>query len=351
MLVMVDVGGLAPGSYLVGIDDAGTLGATGGVGAATGFPAAAPTAPATRQSQLQPQAPEGGVGPARRARPNTAAPPATAPQPGGSPGAQPQGRYESRPGQLPATVLAQVLDAAQTDTPATGETAPGAGQVPQETPATGQAPSLETPATGQAAPLDTPATGRRQPLDTPATGELPQGDPTATDPTNAPRDPQDPQGAGNLPIGAGGGPGIGPAVTVGLLTVDASGTGRLQQVVEGIQVEQVVGQAIVIYTEQVPGSTTLPPNLDVGGNAPAGATATGQAQQTNQSAGSSGIATQATAPNQVVPQTAGGVVPNGSQTPVAAGLIQLMSDGGPTAATGDVQQPAASLPTSEQELR
>jgi hypothetical protein len=154
-----------------------------------------------------------------------------------------------------------------------------------------------------------------------------------------------------LPIGAGGGPGIGPAVTVGVLTVDASGTGRLQQVVEGIQVEQVLGQAIVIYTEQVPGSTTLPPNLDVGGNAPAGAAATGQAQQTNQSAGSSGIATQATAPNQAAPQTAGGVVPNGSQTPVAAGLIQLMSDGGPTAAADDVQQPAASLPSSEQELR
>jgi hypothetical protein len=246
-------------------------------------------------------------------------------------------------------VLAQVLDAAQTDTPATGETAPGAGQVPQETPATGQVP-LETPATGQAAPLDTPATGRSQPLDTPATGELPQGDPTATDAANAARDQQDTQGAGNLPIRAGGGPGIGPAVTVGVLTVDASGTGRLQQVVEGIQVEQVVGQAIVMYTEQVPGSTTLPPNLDVGGNAPAGAAATGQAQQSNQSAGSSGIATQATAPNQAAPQTAGGVVPNGSQTPVAAGLIQLMSDGGPTAA-GDVQQPAASLPTSEQELR
>jgi len=49
---------------------------------------------------------------------------------------------------------------------------------------------------------------------------------------------------------------------IGTITVDQSGTGRMQHVVEGMQVRNVVGQALVIYTSGTTPAVTLPPNLD-----------------------------------------------------------------------------------------
>lgn len=49
--------------------------------------------------------------------------------------------------------------------------------------------------------------------------------------------------------------------SLGTLTVDQSGTGRMQQVAEGLRVNSVVGQALVIYISNS-SATTLPANLD-----------------------------------------------------------------------------------------
>jgi len=49
---------------------------------------------------------------------------------------------------------------------------------------------------------------------------------------------------------------------IGTLTVDQSGTGRMQQTAEAMQVRDVVGQAIVLYSPSANQQQTLPPNLD-----------------------------------------------------------------------------------------
>ena len=73
---------------------------------------------------------------------------------------------------------------------------------------------------------------------------------------DARRDPSATTGTGNVP---GGTP---MTHQIGTLTVDQSGTGRLQQTVEGVQVQDVVGQAIVLYSSSASANTPLPPNLD-----------------------------------------------------------------------------------------
>ena len=111
--------------------------------------------------------------------------------------------------------------------------------------------------------------------------------------------------------------------------MDQSGTGRLQQVVEGVQVADIVGQAIVIYAPAKPPQTAIPPNQNV-----------------------SGLREGAGDPN--VPVQPQGARPlretcrvrrcrkplamlqvNGSTQPVAAGVIRLLSDRRPAITTGD----------------
>ncbi|MEX2310688.1 MAG: PDZ domain-containing protein [Pirellulales bacterium] len=324
MLVMLDVGGLEAGNYLVGIDDPGTIAARANVGG---------TPPNTTQ-QAAPSAFDPTVRPdptsTRRVEPHNATPRTNRT----NRGAQPQSGQQGQRQLVPRTVLAQVIDAAQGGASAgnaTGGAAAGA---------------VQTPSTGQAQPLDTPNTGQARPLDTPARDPNADGF-QATDQTQDGLDAS----AGS----PGTGLGAGPAIPVGTLTVDQSGTGRLQQVVEGMQVRAVVGQAIVIYIQAVPPANALPANLDVG-TGPARQPATG----TRRVGGALGGPAQGRGvPNPAVPQGTSATVGNQMQ-PVAAGIIQMFSDIPPTGAAeagqqpGAVetgQQPAASLPTSREDLR
>jgi hypothetical protein len=130
-------------------------------------------------------------------------------------------------------------------------------------------------------------------------------------------------------VGAGG-----PAITIGTLTVDQSGTGRLQQTVESVRVQDVVGQAIVIYSQHTgPGPATLPPNLDVT-NDPQNAPDTADPRRAT-------TAPTAVAGADVAPPA--GIVGNNRQviagnTPVAAGLIRMMNGSVP-GATGTTDTP------------
>jgi hypothetical protein len=137
-----------------------------------------------------------------------------------------------------------------------------------------------------------------------------------------------------------------PGNQIGTLTVDQSGTGRLQQVVEGMQVRDVVGLAVVIYSHTADPQNTLPPDLnstaDPNGGRP------GAAQ--TQSAGAN--------PNSAVPPVgkvppASAIQPTGQPKGlVAAGIIRLVGDHGatvggntPNAGVGaPVQQPANNVP-------
>jgi hypothetical protein len=153
------------------------------------------------------------------------------------------------------------------------------------------------------------------------------------------------QNAGLDGVADGTGPGIGPLITIGTLTVDESGTGRMQQPVEGVQVQHVVGQAIVIYMQQVPAGTTLPPNPVVGDPR------SGQSRAIQQTIGDPQATRQARAAERAATlQSSDTNQPNGSPTPVAAGTIRLVSDQRSTA-PGVGAQPAASLPASGEELR
>jgi len=101
---------------------------------------------------------------------------------------------------------------------------------------------------------------------------------------------------------------------IGTLTVDQSGTGRLRQKVESVQVRNVVGQAIVLYSQN--------------GSAP---------NTTSNDVNRGGVLTQQ--------QAAGG-----AQVPVAGGIIHLVTDRRPQAPTGPqaVQTPAAANGAVEQ---
>lgn len=314
LFVMLDVGGLQPGNYLVGIDDPSVLAAGGNVGAnAQPVPRQRSQGFNPRSSTIEPPR----VGPNTVPSPQGRTTPSNATPSGGQPAGnnQPQSRLQQpveRQTEIPRTVLAQVVDSSQA----------GASDV---RPPTGAGPS-DIPATGQTVPAGTPATGRIEPIGAPATGEV---DPTATTPTGKPRTAdarRDPT------IGSGAQPGIpptgaGPTLRIGMLAVDQSGTGRLQQVVEGVQVQDVVGQAIAIYSQNAAPQTTLPPNLDaaadpVAGQQPAGTTRLGNTPP--------GSAAQP-APSPVAPRGANAATAGvGATIPVAGGLIRLMSDLAPT---------------------
>jgi hypothetical protein len=358
MLVMLDAGGLSPGNYLVGIQDAGLIGATGGVG--TELPAGRP--PQELESHFERPQPGVVPEPLRDRSQPAVPPPQRIREPGGNaPATNPPGTQRSRQSQsqlqplrqqVPQTVLAQVVDAAQSDAADAGAT--DAAAAPQEAPATAQLGSPETPGTGDTRPLVPPSAGPIGSPDRPPTGQPSDAgalEQDATGRADAAADQQDVLGGAAT---SGAGPGIGPAITVGMLTVDASGTGRLQQVVEAVQVQHVVGQAIVIYTQQVPSDNTLPANLDTG----AAAGTPTPPGQSDARAGRGGDAAASTAlpprtPNQPALQPQGAAQPNGSHTPVAAGMIRWLSDGAPTDIAEGVEQPqepAASLP-SETEVR
>jgi hypothetical protein len=168
---------------------------------------------------------------------------------------------------------------------------------------------LSAPATGEVNPLSAPATGEVNPLSAPATGQINELSATPTGQVNPPA--QQPAGTTRPP---------GALAQVGRLTVDQSGTGRLQQLVEALQVADVVGQALVIFTDAVPPPNTIPP----GGNVVDTAT-----------------------PQQDAP---GGAVAPQSPVPVAAGLIRITStsgnDGEVSAAAPN--EPAASGAGAEQ---
>ena len=256
LLVMIDIAGLEPGSYRVGIDDPGIV-----VG---GGPAAAnETAPGTVDVPTQPVPRSNRGGPTVQSSGNPAA---NAPQNGASdPGANQQ-------------------------TPGNAAGTPTDGRTDQST----------IPPSGQIRPLSTPPSGQARPLTS-----TPTGLPDTRQPGRADTPSETPH-AGTLS-------------QIGILTVDQSGTGRLQQVVEGVQVADIVGQAIVIHAPVQPPQTAIPPNTNVSG--------------VRKAAGDPNV------PAQLPPAAASREVPrgaqppvlangqvNGSTQPVAAGMIRLLSD-------------------------
>jgi hypothetical protein len=152
---------------------------------------------------------------------------------------------------------------------------------------------------------------------------------------------------------AGTGVGLGPSITVGTLTIDQGGTGQLQQVVDGVSVQHVVGQAIVIYAQgdQLRG---LPPTNRNAGAAAPGQPRTGQTgivaqPPANQPRG--GAATAPSAARRAGAPALGADQAFAGPVPVAAGIIRLMSDQPAGEGVGTPQRPAASLPATGQELR
>jgi hypothetical protein len=205
---------------------------------------------------------------------------------------------------IPRTVLAQVVDSPTAD----------AGQNPtatQETPVNPPITQLDPPITQ----LDDRGTAATQ---VPRTAD-------------ARRDPSATTGTGNVP---GGTP---MTHQIGTLTVDQSGTGRLQQTVEGVQVQDVVGQAIVLYSSSASANTPLPPNLDAAAdpNADPRSTPADRAPRNEAIPGSETTSRNAAAATNGL---------NG-QVPVAGGLIRLMSDGPSTpASTTNRQEQPATVP-------
>jgi hypothetical protein len=125
---------------------------------------------------------------------------------------------------------------------------------------------------------------------------------------------------------------------LGTITVDQNGAGRLQQKVESARVRDVVGQAIVLYSQAAPPQTAVP--ATPGGNSPS----------------RPGIAGPISAGN--YDQSLKG----GAKAPVAGGIIQLITDRrppaniapqatqAPAATNGAVEQPANATPPAGQNL-
>jgi hypothetical protein len=370
MVVMLDVGGLAPGTYPVGIEDAGLI-----LGGQQPMRQARNNQVPEERDERSQERMNRVRRPFDRQRTNSLQldnSPANSPRP------RPQLRQAPRPGSgnqdqsqsqstpsIPPTVLAQVTN----ENSGSGTATPPTGQVqPNLTPPTGEVNPNLTPPTGEVNPNLTPPTGEANPNLTPPTGQvLPPGAPptgrvlpSGTSPTGQP----DPDAVGDEGLVgfddsdiAGGNPLSGSTLAlVGMLTVDQSGTGRLQQVVEGVRVRDVVGQAIVIYAPATPPTTTVPPNTNVSGTRGETATAAATAQQQPGNVPSTNVPgtnqprqLPGAAPQQ--PATTGPITGAGTPTPVAAGVIRLMSDRRPnvnapnaTGATGRqnqrVQQPA-----------
>lgn len=297
MLVMIDVGGLQPGNYSVGISDPSVIEGQSAPGTSTP-PNVQPPTDRTTPQPAQPQLP----------RPTN-----------GTGAGEPQSKLQpATQREIPSSVLAQISDNGQ----------------PNGT--NGGTPGPTIPPTGQVRPLTTPPTGQVQPLTAPPTGQV---NPSSTTPTG--------QSEVNnaLTDQLNRSPAVGAANPIrneiGTLTVDQSGTGRMQQVVEGVQVHNVVGQAIVIFTQPGGDTTTLPPNLDPtvdpagGGQSPAEPAPTDGGQQPVSQTGAGS------------PGAPAGRATTGAPMPVAAGIIRLISDRRPPTTGGEAPEDAfGSQPTT-----
>jgi hypothetical protein len=324
---MLDVGNLQPGNYTVGIADPSILAMAGAPspngttlpnnpravpGAAPG--AAAPNqnvAPGNANPGIVPRQPGAGA-----VQPNAAPRPAGNVRP--APGAAvPQSNI--RPSStgatfIPRTVLAQVADTGASDPSAAASSAnPNAGAATGGPITPGSPGSSANPVPG------TDPTG-------PTAGEgLQRVDTPSGNTTNAAIN----NGTPNT--------GTGATIQIGTLTVDQSGTGRLQQTVESVRVQDVIGQAIAIYGQSIPANATPPSNLDP----------TGEPRNVRQPATSAaGVAAQGgrSATNRGA-ITAGA----GTNMPVAAGLIRALSDR-PTGTTGATNGAAATGTTAQPAL-
>jgi hypothetical protein len=320
MVVMVDVGALPAGNYAVGISDPSILGATSDTA-----PANPNVNPGSNKQTDPPLVPL----PAPDAAPGNAKQPAGAapalPAPGGN---QPQGSLlPGRRGQIPRTVLAQVA-----------ETAPAA-QNATTIPPSGRATPSTIPPSGRVTPSTIPPSGRVTPSTIPPSGKV---NPSSTTPTgqSAVNNAQRAQlGQGNVAAGS-------TMTDIGVLTVDQSGTGRMQQTVEGVQVRNVVGQAIVIFSQGGTQQTTVPANL----SGTAGASTTQGVTDTTSARGSQNVVDgqQGAAAR----QQAAGQVGAGTRTPVAAGIIRLISDRRPpTEGTNTAVAPPGTTPAGQNPVR
>lgn len=110
---------------------------------------------------------------------------------------------------------------------------------------------------------------------------------------------------------------------LGTLTVDQSGTGRMQKISEGLQIQSIIGQALVIYPQTDTPSVTLPPDLNP--------TIDPAAKSISQQASSAGSAT---AQNK---GSIAGAATSNSAKPVAGGIIRLLSDRNPPSSPGNTQ--------------
>jgi hypothetical protein len=330
MVVMLDVGNLPPGSYRVGIGDsrlamAGanspTVGTQRGAGDVRRNRFNRPGEPGNdtdidQHRNIQPPGVDRGIVPFNQSKSRnrrTSSQPQSAPATGGVD--QRQGSVAPGARLIPSTILAQVIDEVGSGSGAAAQTSPSA------TPSTGQVNRPGTPPTGQVLPPGTPPTGQVLRPGTPPTGQvLPPGTP----PTGR-VSPATPIGDNNGNIA---GTSFGPQGLdqFGMLTIDQSGTGRMQQVVGGVRVRDVVGQALVIYASGNQPTTTVPPNANTSGTAlrnQPGATQRGS-QNTQQVPPNAAGQPQLPAGNQAqLGATAGSVA--GSGIPVAAGIIQMMA--------------------------
>jgi hypothetical protein len=194
------------------------------------------------------------------------------------------------------------------------------------------------PASGLAQPTTTPATAG--PV---ATATTPAGQSTVN---NAQQNQPAPTNTAVNPTNtvASTAKGVNGALldNIGTLTIDQSGTGRMQQKVEGVKVRNVVGRAIVIYSQSKP-QQTLPADL----NGSAGAASREGIRDTVPAPGS-----QATTTAGQRNTTASTVAPNppwGTRLPVAAGIIRLISDRRPPATgTQTTETPTGTNPAIEQ---
>lgn len=287
MLVMVDVGGLPPGNYLVGIGDPSAAGQVPKAGG--NVPSNVPVPAANDPGSTG----NGGERPASVTPAGSTSPAGGTEQPGNNQRgttrpAAPQSSVQPDERLIPRTVLAQVS--------ANDVLAPDPAQ-PNAQPAT------TVPATGQALPSKIPATGKVNP-----SSALPTGQSAANNAL-----------AEQTKLALAGQAGAGSAAItqpVGTLTVDQSGTGRLQQVVEGVQVQNVIGQALIFVAQPTPTDTTLPPNLD--------ATVEGKVADQAQNATSQRL------PNQGAVAAASDGDGKSGDGPIAAGIIQLLSDRRPS---------------------
>lgn len=299
LLVMVDVAALAPGNYTVAITDPGLFKNAPSPGTMPNIPKASG---ATEPITLPPSAP-------RTTNPVDNAPN----RPRATGDAQPQSNIRPEAhSEIPTTVLAQVADSTQPTSGASGTT---------------------IPPTGQLAPPTAPPTGQVNPSNTTPTGQSTVNN-ALLDQARRAREANS--------VAAGADPIAGHRI--GTLTVDQNGAGRMQTVVEALRVQDVVGQAIVFYTEGTATQNTLPPNLDPTRDPVGDDAATDQAGQVQQPTSPA-----APVPAKVAPGLGASKKDLAPHQPVAAGIIRLMSDRRPipavespsTNAFGDRPQPAA----------